>query len=121
MRRLWVRMSLVMGGLILLFTVLPLFAFLVLPAPTPPEREAPPPRETPLPGEAPLPAPDPRPDGSTDGRPEPPPPRPDGGGPRFVNPWRDLPQNLLQAVLLASVVGIAGWRSGQLVPRGPHS
>lgn len=80
MKRLWVRLSVVMSGLILLFTLLPLFAFLVLP-----DRGAN--------------------DWERNGR-------RDEGHPaverRFFTPWRTLPGNLFQSVLLAGAVGIAG-------------
>lgn len=80
MKRLWVRLSMVMSGLILLFILLPFFAFLVIPDGGPA-------------------------DGRHDnGR--------DGGRPaverRFFSPWRTLPGNLVQSVLLAGAVGIAG-------------
>lgn len=78
MRRLWVRLSLVMGGLIFIFTLLPFFAFLLFP-PRPPDR--------PLPNQSAA--------------------RP-GVERRFFSPWRDLPENLLESALLAGAVGIAG-------------
>jgi two-component system OmpR family sensor kinase/two-component system sensor histidine kinase BaeS len=78
MNRLWVRLSLVMGGLIFLFTLLPFFTFLFLP-PRFPERLPP---------------------GQSSGRP--------GAERRFFGPWRELPENLLESALLAGAVGIAG-------------
>lgn len=80
MKRLWVRLSIVMSGLILIFTLLPLFAFPILPH-----------------------------HNGGDGK------RDIGPGStrpaierRFLTPWRDLPENLLESVLLAGAVGIAG-------------
>jgi two-component system OmpR family sensor kinase/two-component system sensor histidine kinase BaeS len=80
MNRLWVRLSLVMGGLIFIFTLLPFFTFLFLP---PRLSERPPPAANQAPG------------------------RP-GMERRFFGPWRELPENLLQSALLAGAVGIAG-------------
>jgi signal transduction histidine kinase len=75
MNRLWVRLSIVMSGLILLFTVLPLFTFLVIPR----VRE----RDRLLPERERITR-------------------------QFFMPWRDLPETLIQSILLAGVVGIAG-------------
>ncbi|MBX3016101.1 MAG: HAMP domain-containing protein [Caldilineaceae bacterium] len=77
MNRLGVRLSIVMGGLILLFTILPLFTFLIFPPKVM--------NNQPHMGEA----------------------RPPGPQ-RFFDPWRDLPENVMESILLAGVVGIAG-------------
>ncbi len=77
MKRLWVRLSITISGLILLFTILPLFTFLIFPPPVhnypaaTTQAVAPPAR-------------------------------------RSFDPWHDLPENLVESVLLASVVGIIG-------------
>lgn len=94
MRRLWVRLSVVMSGLILLFTILPLFTFLIFPPPAIERAEA-----------------IVEPNTAIDGQAEPsageraPQPR---RAQHFFDPWRDLPESLLSRVLLAGVVGIAG-------------
>lgn len=96
MNRLWVRLSIAMSGLILLFTILPLVAFLLFEPPKAvtttgetPSVNAPPTAATPDAA------------ATSSGRP----PRPDR---RFFDPWHDLPENLLRAIALASIAGIGG-------------
>lgn len=98
MKRLWVRLSLVISGLILFFSILPLFTFLFLPEPPP--RDNPPPPNPPAVTTAQAAAP-------VDSQTDRPPPKPQEDH-HFFSPWRDLPENLLSAFLLASVAGIAG-------------
>lgn len=93
MNRLWVRLSIAMSGLILLFTVLPLVAFLVF------EPSRPSPAET-TPSSTTNTTPD-----STADSPGPPRSRADR---RFFDPWHDLPENLLRSIALASIAGIGG-------------
>lgn len=75
MNRLWVRLSLVMGALLLIFAILALSTFLIFPPPARPNNDhhSPPRIERP-----------------------------------FLGRWRDLPENLLRAVLLAGGIGIVG-------------
>ena len=98
MKRLWVRLSLVISGLILFFSILPLFAFLVLPEP--------PPRDS-LPAENSATTSVSSSETDASSQASSPPPKPEGDH-HFFDPWRDLPENLLSAFLLASVAGIAG-------------
>jgi len=85
-----------MSGLILLFTVLPLFAFLVFEPPKPVTTTGETPSVSVTPAAEPLPA-----AGPSAARP----PRPDR---HFFDPWHDLPENLLRAIALASIAGIGG-------------
>lgn len=82
MNRLWVRLSIVMSGLILLFTLLSLVTFLFSPRPL------------------------------TDDNPRQSPPRANVGREKGERPflvrWRGLPMDLLEAIALAGAVGIAG-------------
>jgi signal transduction histidine kinase len=78
MNRLWVRLRITISGLILLFTILPLFTFLIFPPPAH--------NYSPTSGQPAVTRP----------------------ARRTFDPWRELPENLIQSVLLASVVGIIG-------------
>ncbi len=92
MNRLWVRLSIAISGLILLFTVLPLFAFLVFEPPKSRTIEGTPPAIT-----------NTTPDSTADSTA----PR-SRNDRRFFDPWHDLPENLLRSIALASIAGIGG-------------
>ena len=89
MNRLWVRLSIAMSGLIFLFTVLPLVAFLIFEPPKSSTRDV---TTATTPG-------------TTTTAPAPPRSRNDR---RFFDPWHDLPENLLRSIALASIAGIGG-------------
>lgn len=97
MNRLWVRLSMAMSGLILLFTVLPLFAFLVFEPPKPVTNISTTVSISATPVASATPAADPLPGE-----------RPPRFERRFFDPWHDLPENLLRAVAIASIAGIGG-------------
>jgi len=98
MNRLWVRLSIIIGGMGLLFSLLPLITFLVITwgynlqiieEPTPPPAVE---RIEPAAADAADNAP------ATAGRPL---------RGRF-NPWRDIPENMIRSFILASLFGLIG-------------
>ena len=90
MNRLWVRLSITISGLILIFTILPLFTFLIFPPPVYNNNPA-------VAGQPASTVPKRRP----------------------FDPWHDLPENLVESVLLASVVGIIGGIAASRVLASP--
>lgn len=93
MNRLWVRLSLAISGLIMVFVLLPFLAFLVVGLVT---RDAHP---------------------LDDGQ------RPDrvSSVRRFYDPWRDIPENFVLSVLLTGAVGVLGGIAASRILAAPIS